>query len=113
MTKQQEAMINRIKKDIIRYDFTDSHKKGFTVEESRYEFKEFKVEMLEGTDIVCVCSIVGLKDDEGTMAACFARTYRQIFIGKRGGVMTYTNTKKNGKAALTNYSDVMIYGYRS
>lgn len=109
MTKQQEAMVNRIKKDIIRYDFTDSLKKGFTVEESRYEFKTFEVEE-HAYGVVSVYSVVGLKGDEGTMAACFARTTRQIFIGKRGGVRTYTNTKKNGKAALTNYYDVMIYG---
>lgn len=112
MTKQQEMMVNRIKNDIIRHDFIDSHKKGFTVEESRYEFKQFEVTEHDfGT--VSVYSVVGLKDDEGTMAALIARTYRQIFIGARGGVRCYDNQKKGGKAALTSYSDVMIYGYRN
>ena len=109
MTSKQEKMVNTLKKDIIRYDFHDSHKKGFTVENSEYEFKTFEVKDNDG--IVSVYSVVGLKNDEGTMAACTCRTYRQIFISKRGGVRTYDNRKKGGKAALTNYSDVLCYGY--
>lgn len=109
MTSKQEKMVNTLKKDIIRYDFHDSHKKGFTVENSGYEFKTFEVEDNDG--IVSVYSVVGLKNDDGTMAACTCRTYRQIFIGKMGGVHTYYNQKKGGKAALTNYSDVLCYGY--
>lgn len=110
MTSKQEKMVNRIKNDIIRYDFHDCHKKGFTLENSSYEFKQFEVE--DHGYAVSVYSVVGLKGDEGTMAACIARTYRQIFIGKRGGVKTFDNKKKGGKAELTSYSDVMIYGYR-
>lgn len=108
MTSKQEKMVNQIKNDIIRYDFHD-HRKG--IENSSYEFKEFKVE--DHGEFVSVYSVVGLKDDEGTMAACICRTYRQIFIGKRGGVHTYDNRKKGGKAALTSYSDIMCYGYRN
>ena len=111
MTSKQEKMINQIKADIIRYDFTDNHNKGFTLENSRYEFKEFKVE--DHGEFVSVYSVVGPKGDEGTMVALIARTYRQIFIGKRGGVHTYDNQKKGGKAALTSYSDVMRYGYHN
>lgn len=109
MTSKQEKMVNTLKKDIIRYDFHDSHKKGFTVENSGYEFKTFEVK--DHGEFVSVYSVVGLKNDEGTMAACTCRTYHQIFIGKRGGVHTYDNQKKGGKAALTNYSDVLCYGY--
>lgn len=108
MTSKQEKMVNQIKADIIRYDFHD-HRKG--IENSSYEFKEFEVKDLGYA--VSVYSVVGLKDDEGTMAACICRTYRQIFIGKRGGVHTYDNQKKGGKAALTSYSDVMCYGYHN
>lgn len=111
MTSKQEKMVNQIKKDIIRYDFTDSHNKDFTLEGSRYEFKEFKVE--DHGEFVSVYSVVGVKGDEGTMAAIIARTYRQIFIGKRGGVKTFDNQKKGGKAELTSYSDVMCYGYHN
>lgn len=109
MTSKQETMVNTLKKDIIRYDFHDSHKKGFTVENSGYEFKTFEVK--DHGEFVSVYSVVGLKNDEGTMAACTCRTYRKIFIGKRGGVHTYDNQKKGGKAALTDYSDVLCYGY--
>lgn len=109
MTSKQEKMVNTLKKDIIRYDFHDSHKKDFTLEGSRYEFKTFEVK--DDNGIVSVYSVVGLKNDEGTMAAYTCRTYRQIFIGKCGGVHTYDNQKKGGKAALTSYSDVMCYGY--
>ena len=109
MTSKQEKMVNTLKKDIIRYDFHDSNKKDFTLENSEYEFKTFEVK--DDAGVVSVYSIVGLKNDEGTMAACTCRTYRQIFIGKRGGIHTYDNKKKGGKAALTSYSDVMFYGY--
>ena len=109
MTSKQEKMVNQIKKDIIRYDFHDSSKKDFTLENSKYEFKTFEVKDNDG--IVSVYSVVGLKNDEGTMAACVCRTYRHIFIGKRGGVHTYENRKKGAKAVLTNYSDVIYYGY--
>ena len=102
-------MVNILKKDIIRYDFHDSHEKDFTLEGSRYEFKTFEVR--DDNGVVSVYSIVGLKNDEGTMAACVCRTYRHIFIGKLGGVHTYENRKKGGKAVLTNYSDVIYYGY--
>ena len=43
MTSKQEKMVNTLKKDIIRYDFYDSHKKDFTLENSKYEFKTFEV----------------------------------------------------------------------
>lgn len=112
MTSKQEKMVNQIKADIIRYDFTDSHKKDFTLESSRYEFKEFEVKD-HGCGYISLYSVVGLKGDQGTMAACICRTYRQIFIGKRGGVHTYDNQKKGGKAALTSYSNVMCYGYHN
>lgn len=110
MTSKQEKMVNQIKNDIISYDFHD-HRICGNIENSRYEFKTFQVE--DHGEFVSVYSVVGVKGDEGTMAALIARTYRQIFIGKRGGVHTYDNQKKGGKAALTSYSDVMCYGYHN
>lgn len=109
MTSKQEKMVNQIKNDIICYDFHDHHICG-NIENSRYEFKTFQVEDHD-YGVVSVYSVVGLKDDEGTMAACICRTYRQIFIGPRGGVKTFDNRKKGGKAELTSYSDVMCYDY--
>lgn len=112
MTSKQEKMVEKIKKDIIRYDFHDSHKKDF--EDSEYEFKEFEVtEVDDHFGVVTVYSVVGLKGDEGTMASVTCRTYRHIFIGKRGGVHTHINSKKGGKATLTSYSDVMLFGYKN
>ena len=110
MTSKQEKMVNQIKADIISYDFHDQRICG-NIENSRYEFKQFEVE--DHGEFVSVYSVVGLKDDEGTMAACTCRTYRQIFIGKRGGVKTFDNQKKGGKVKLTSYSDVMCYGYHN
>jgi hypothetical protein len=49
--------------------------------------KEFEVE--ESEHFLIIYSVTGLKNDEGTMAAVFARDRRHIFIGKRGGIFAY------------------------
>ena len=101
MTKQQEIMVERIKRYIEKHDLFNN--------DPRYEFKEFTV---EETDYGTVLFIqTGLKNDEGTMAAIFCRTIRQIFIGKRGGLeKPKMDDKKKKSIQLNGWSDVMIYG---
>lgn len=41
---------------------------------------------------------VGLPNDDGTLASLICRTYKQFFIGKRGGV-TLIHTNSNGKSS--------------
>lgn len=103
MTKQQEIMIEKIKRYIEKYDLFNN--------DSKYEFKEFTVEETDyGT--VHVYSVAGLKNDEGTMAEIFCRTIRHIFIGKRGGLRCYKwDDKRKKSIQLNGWSDVMIYGH--
>lgn len=102
MTKQQEAMVERIKRYIEKHDLFNN--------DPKYEFKEFTVEETDyGT--VIVYSVTGLKNDEGTMAAIFCRNKRHIFIGKRGGLKSSKwDSKKKKSIKLQGWSDVMIHG---
>jgi len=102
MTKQQEAMVERIKRYIEEHDL---HRN-----DERYEIKEFSVEETDyGT--VIVYSVAGLKNDEGTMAAIFCRNIRHIFIGKRGGLKSSKwDSEKKKSINLQGWSDVMIHG---
>lgn len=86
MTKAQERAIERIKQ-LVNRDWPA---------EKGYEVKEFTIS--ENEYFVSVVIETGLKDDEGTYAAVFARDRAQLFVGKKGGV-TYPVSKKlkNGK----------------
>ena len=67
-----------------------------------YEFKE--IEVTDNTSeyrtrpTLCLVTEVGRKSDEGTLAAVFARTRRQIFIGPDGGISTLVATKRGQKS---------------
>lgn len=86
MTKQQEQKVNKIKQAAI-------------LEWARnkdYEIKTWKVEDCEFS--VSVVVEVGLKGDEGTLAAILGRNRAHIFVGPKGG-LSYP-TKKGKKKAL-------------
>lgn len=85
MNDKQKRMVEWLRKEIIAYD-------GYHKEE--YEYKTFEVK--ECDFFVEVYSVVGMIGDEHTLASSFARTRRQIFIGKRGG-LTLANTAKLNK----------------
>ncbi|GHV37003.1 hypothetical protein FACS18949_17010 [Clostridia bacterium] len=100
MTKQQEYRVEHIRDHIIQNDcFKNS---------PDYEIKTFEVcETDYGS--VEVYAISGIKGDSGT-AAVYARTKRQIFIGKRGEVKAYPYN--DGKSRrLKGWGDVMTFGY--
>lgn len=96
-------MVERIKKYIAERDLYRN--------DPRYEIKEFEVTETDyGT--VIVCSVTGVKGDEGTMAEVFCRVKRHIFIGPRGGLKTSIYNKYKKKfVELTGWSHVMIFGY--
>ena len=50
----------------------------------KYEIKTFEVE--ENKYSVSVYVVVGLKEDEGTLAEVFCRDTALLFIGPRGGI---------------------------
>ena len=107
MTSKQEKMVNTLKKDIIRCDFYDSDKNGFTVENSKYEFKTFEVK--DEGEFVSVESVVGRKDEDASEYFNH-RIYRKIFISKDGDVHTYYNHKEYDRV-ITRYADILYYGY--
>lgn len=82
MTKSQEKMVNRIRKD------------AETMHSSpKYEIKEWEVKDNEwGT--VSIYLEIGLIDDEGTMAEYLGRDKLQIFIGPKGGTKIPCYTKR-------------------
>jgi len=86
MTRQQEAALNRIKLKCQSTLFFSEN----------YEFKKWEVKDYQS--FVSLVFETGMKGDEGTMAAIFARDRAHLFIGPRGGV-TYPVHKalKNGK----------------
>lgn len=103
MKKAQEIAVQKIKRYIEQHDLYQNA--------PGYEFKEFTVEET-GYGTVIVYSVVGLKDDEGTMAAVLCRKTRHIFIGERGGLRSQKwDTKRKKSRPLSGWSDVMIYGY--
>lgn len=105
MTTTQKWTIKKLIQNIKSYDFYTSE----------YEFKELSVH----TDIVCgkplvmLYCVTGLKGDEGTYNELFNRKTRQISIRVNGGLTCFDNQKKNGKATLHSFSDILQYGYRN
>lgn len=79
MTNKQVQMINRLRQGLEVFNFG----KG------EYEIKEYEVEEVEGTEIISFYAIVGMKNDEGTLAARFCRYVVHVFVGKRGGCSYY------------------------
>ena len=88
MTKQQELKLKRIKETVILE----------WVKDQDSEIKQFKVE--ETPHFVSLVIEVGLKGDEGTLAAVFGRYRAHLFIGRKGG-LTYVD--KKGKIRKLKY----------
>lgn len=101
MTNTQETVIKRIRNAIenMHGAYSDS-----------YEIKEWTIDDREF--FVNLYFEVGLKNDEGTMAALTARDCGQIFIGKRGGI-SYP-VYKNGKSYTKRFTSLhgVIYDQR-
>ncbi len=100
MTKAQEKTLNEIKREIPRFDFYGAP--------DMYEIKEWEESELEN-GVLMVSFITGMKDDEGTLAACLCRKYRVFWIGVRGGVRVLN---KNYRFANTTVFDLMNKHYR-
>lgn len=68
------------------------------------ETKEVKEKSIEDLGH-CISMVieVGEIGDEGTLAAVFCRQRAHIFIGKKGGCSTYTNSRRDG--SLIHYED--------
>ena len=79
MTPAQEKAIAMLREQMVRaYGHTD------------YEYKKWEVKPQDG--FVSLLAEVGMKGDEGTMAAVYCRECRHVFIGLKGG-LTLANAK--------------------
>lgn len=76
MTEAQIRAINKLICEIVE-DAYDGN---------AYEFKEYEVSEVGSRGTVALHAVVGLKKDEGTLAAIFCRNSYHIFIGRRGGL---------------------------
>lgn len=84
-TKQKRAIdyIRRKAEDTLFYGSPD-----------KYEFKKWEVD--DCGSFISLVLEVGMKEDEGTLAAIFCRDRAQLFI-RRGGAVEYpVYTKRNG-----------------
>lgn len=96
MTTAQKNTLKKLTNAIKQYDFCTSE----------YCFKELSVhtEMICGKPAVIFYCETGNKN-------LFGCKVRQITIGVNGGLTCFDNNKKNGKAALHNFQDILAYGY--
>ena len=93
MTKAQETAVAKIKSMAENMHGHCSDK---------YEIKEW--EIVEYESFVSLYFSVGLKDDEGTMAAILGRESFHLFIGKRGGITYPTYKSYKGRSAAKRFN---------
>ncbi len=78
MSPAQEKMIEFAREQIFQNDSN-----GYP---ENHEYKRFEVKLLDWGKVQ-ILTEVGSKTDEGTMAAILCRTWRHIFIGRKGGLV--------------------------
>lgn len=91
-TAQRNMMAALINRYFSRHTCGEAH-------QHKYEFKKLSVQVYSG--FISVLLVVGMKEDEGTMAEIFARSRVHAFIHIRGGV------RADGKVASTDRSKRM------
>ena len=96
MTTAQKNTLKKLTNAIKQYDFYTSE----------YCFKELSVH----TEMICGKPTVIFYCETGNKYL-FSSKIRQIMIGVNGGLTCFDNNKKNGKAALHNFQDILAYGY--
>ena len=85
MTNAQERTIERLRKDVEKYTFFSK--------DGSYEFKEWEVEEMKCGQVSLIFE-TGMINDEGTLADIFCRERGHVFIGKKGGITYYCNSKR-------------------
>lgn len=105
ITPTQLRVLKRLYKDIF---LNDSHTIGDTPNHN-YEYKYFNVEVSTYGTVWVTCE-VGLKEDEGTLAQLYARTYRLISVGKRGKCTLHNaKGKRKKRIKITGYRKCVYY----
>lgn len=100
LTPQQRRVLNTFLSKILEHD-------GYGSDD--YEYKKFEITLYESFErwgTVWLTTEVGRKGDEGTLAQAFARTYRLISIGKRGGTALHNARDRRYKKRSAKHSVV-------
>lgn len=97
MTRQQERKIEIIRKYMNNY---------YGKHSDQYEEKQFELTDLEVGGIVALNMTMGMKGDEGTMAAVMCRDSIHVFVGPKGGVTCVSTNRKTGGSCI--YEDTWL-----
>lgn len=89
LSPAQKKTLTTLKKEIWEHDsLTRYNLLSVPWNTGDHEVKRWEVKATEGDtapDLVFLYSVIGRRNDEGTMAEVFARNKRMIVIGRRGG----------------------------
>ncbi len=86
MNQIQQQLVQKVKESILLKHYGETFKDNYEIK--TFEVTETHFSSYRGKEKTLVFIIVetGMKGDEGTMAAVFARTRRHLLIKERGGV---------------------------
>lgn len=99
MTKAQERAVKFLRRDAAaNLLFNEKH-----------EFKEFDVKETDGGTLM-VAIEAGYVGDEGTWASVFCRDRCIVFVGVRGAIWYYVDTKRKSKNGFRRVKYTGIWG---
>ena len=81
LSGKQKEVVKHLTRDILEYD---SHCRSYQDALAKYEYKQFELTRAPGSRLVFLYTVVGMKDDENTLASVMCRTRRHIVIGPCG-----------------------------
>lgn len=98
-TKRQRQSLDQITRWVHEVDNPDRD----DYEIKRLDFSWFEKHPLIKGRLIFVKSVVGLKNDEGTIAEVFARDDRHLSVGPNGGMKFYDHERDEWRRARTRF----------
>lgn len=74
-----------------------------------YEIKDKRIASFDGCADVSVSVIVGIRNDEGTLAESICRSCYGFMIGARGGIYVYTDSYRRKYLSDFSMADARIW----
>lgn len=99
LSGKQKEVVQWLTRDILEYD---SHCGCYHQALEKYEYKQFELTRAPGSKLVFLYAIVGMKNDENTMARVLCRTRRHIVIGPCGS--THLLNPRNNNRNIRGYT---------